>query len=82
MIDSGILTDNEAKQLRDRRKARELKKHLTDLTATVTAFLAALDAEMCKTSSADRGRAIAKMSNALNLQNNIAKRFGLGVGVK
>lgn len=60
------------------REARELKKHLRDLTNTVTQCLAAYDAEMAKPSSPERGGRIAKISNALNLQNDIARRFGLG----
>lgn len=76
-----------AKQIRDksqqyiteRRKSRDMKKHLTDLTSVVTQCLAAYDAEMCKPSTPDRSGRIAKISNALNLQNDIAKRFGLGI---
>ncbi len=62
-----------------KRKVRDLTKHLRDLTGTVTQCLAAYDAEMAKPSSPDRGSRIAKISNALNLQNDIAKRFGLGL---
>lgn len=73
------VADKSDQYLAEKRKARELKKHLTDLTAVVTQCLAAYDAEMCKPSTPDRGGRIAKISNALNLQNDIARRFGLGI---
>lgn len=66
-------------KLRFQRQARELKKHLRDLTVCVTQCLAALDAEMLKPSTPERGSRIARISNALNLQNDIARRFGLGL---
>lgn len=62
----------------EKRKIRELTKHLRDLTGAVKLCLAALDAEMAKPSSAERGSRIAKISNALQMQNDIARRFGLG----
>lgn len=66
------------KRLAAMRDARNLKKHLRDLTATVKICLEHLDAEMAKPSSPERGGKIARISNALNLQNDIARRFGLG----
>ncbi len=75
-----LLTDARTIELRKKNsECRDLKKHLRDLTEVVTQCLAAYDAEMCKPSNSDRGSRIAKISNALNLQNDIAKRFGLGV---
>jgi len=62
----------------ERRDNRELKKHLRNLTETVAQFMAALDAEMKLPSDASRGKRIAHMTNALNMQNDIARRFGLG----
>lgn len=64
--------------LAERRKVRELTKHLRDITACVTICLTHLDAEMARLSSPERGGRIARISNALNLQNDIARRFGLG----
>jgi hypothetical protein len=64
-----------------RKKKHELrnsKKHLTALTNSVATCLRAMDEEMAKPSSPERGSRIAKISNALNLQNDIARRFGLG----
>lgn len=64
--------------LAEKRKTRELRKHLRDLTETVRRCLIALDAEMKEPSTVQRGSRIAAISNALNLQNDIARRFGLG----
>lgn len=72
------VADKSDQLVAERRKARELKKHLRDLTATVSQCLAALDAEMKEPSTVQRGSRIANISNALNLQNDIAMRFGLG----
>lgn len=62
----------------EKRKSRELRKHLKDLTAMTAAVIKALDAEMAKPSDLDRGKRIAKITNALEMQNDIAIRFGLG----
>lgn len=62
----------------EKRDNRELKKHLRDLTDAVKVCLQALDDEMVRPPSEARGSRIAKISNALNLQNDIARRFGLG----
>lgn len=73
-----LLDKMSAERLTYMRQARELRKHLRDLTATVKICLEHLDAEMAKPSSPERGGKIARISNALNLQNDIARRFGLG----
>jgi hypothetical protein len=62
----------------ERRDNRELRKYLRDLVDGVSVTLAVLDGEMAKPSDEGRGRRIAKALNALNLQNDIARRFGLG----
>lgn len=72
------VADKSDQYLAEKRKVRELTKHLRDLTATVKICLSSLDAEMAKPSSSERGGKIARISNALNLQNDIARRFGLG----
>ena len=59
------------------RELRHAKKYLRELTRAVTQALAALDAEMKKPSTNERGQRIAKISNFLELQNDLAKRFGL-----
>lgn len=73
------VADKSDQYLAEKRKVRELTKHLRELTDIVTQCLTALDAEMVKPSSPERGGRIAKISNALNLQNDLAKRFGLGI---
>lgn len=72
------VADKSDQYVAERRKNRELTKHLRDLTDTVKICLASLDAEMAKPSSPERGGRIARISNALNFQNDIARRFGLG----
>lgn len=62
----------------DQRQLRAVKRHLRDLTRRVAEFLDAIDIEMAKPSSPDRGKRIAKICNVLNLSNDTAKRFGLG----
>jgi hypothetical protein len=61
-----------------RRCTSEYRKHLRDLTRHVTECLAAIDGEMAKPSSPERGKRIAAICNALNMSNDMAKRFGLG----
>lgn len=58
---------------------RELKKHLRVLSAAVTAHLAALDAEMKKPESRERGSRIAKLANDLDFANDRVRYFALGV---
>ncbi len=72
------VADKSDQYVAERRKNRKLTTHLRDLTNTVTKFLEALDAEMAKPSSHERGGRIAQLSNALNMQNDMARRFGLG----
>lgn len=62
----------------EQRQIRNLKRHLRDLTRDVGACLKALDAEMVKPSTPERGQRLAAICNALNLSNDMAKRFGLG----
>jgi hypothetical protein len=63
----------------DAKKARDLRRHLRDLTAAVAAHLEAIDREMQGPSSFDRGSRIAALCNRLELANDMARRFGLGV---
>lgn len=57
----------------------KLKAHLRDLSASVTAHLATLDAEMNKPNSVERGKRIAKAANDLDLANDRVRYFALGV---
>jgi hypothetical protein len=70
----GMMTD-------DAKKARDLRRHLRDLTAAVAAHLEEIDREMRGPARHDRGRRIAVLCNRLNLANDMAQRFGLGVGL-
>jgi len=58
---------------------RELRNHLRALALRVNYFLAALESEMLQKSTARRGGNIAKLSNDLEMQNDLALRFGLGL---
>ena len=66
----------------DAKKLRDARKHLRDLTRGVEACLRAIDAEMAKPSSCERGKRIAAICNKLNLCNDIAKRYGLAPTTK
>lgn len=57
------------------------RKYLRELTAAVERHLSALDSEMSKPSDQERGRRVAALCNALELANDQALRFGLGVGL-
>ena len=61
-----------AKKARDYRRA--LEKHVRD----VRMFLHALDVEMRGPSTAERGRQIARLTNILEMANDIVDRFVLG----
>lgn len=74
---------SEVRALRDmlkvsRRDSRELRKYFTALTKMVGLAIRAIDAEMDLPSTPERGRKIARITNALELQNDMALRFGLG----
>jgi hypothetical protein len=60
-------------------EARKLRSHLNELTAAVGKHLRGLDAEMKKKSDVDRGKRIASLANDLDLANDRARYFGLGV---
>ncbi len=62
----------------DQRALREARRYLRNLTKDVSSCLDALDAEMARPSTPERGKRIAVICNHLNLRNDMAKRFGLG----
>jgi len=64
----------------DAQVARELRQQLRKLTVRVTCALTALDWEMRRPSP--RGSRIATICNALELDNDAALHFGLGVSLK
>lgn len=68
------------KELKDaRREARKFKKHLKELTTTVSEYVARIDVLMEQPSTPERGKEIAKLSNALEYANDQARYFGLGI---
>jgi hypothetical protein len=60
-----------------RKQAKDATRHLKLLIATAKWACAALDAEMAKPSTPDRGSRIAKICNVLEMEADMAKRFGL-----
>ncbi len=61
------------------KECKKLRKYLQDLTKNVKVCLNALDEEMKKPSDVERGRRIAKICNALEMANDQARYFGLGI---
>ena len=55
------------------------RKYLGVLTKTVQMFLRAHDALMRQPSTVERGKRIARLSNALEMANDRARYFGLGI---
>lgn len=66
------------KQLTEK-DARRFKKYLVQLTKDVQICLKAIDIEMRKPSTVERGKNIAKICNALEMQNDKARYFGLEI---
>ena len=58
------------------------KKYLKQLTDAVLQCLEAIDTEMKLPSTHERGQRIAKICNALEIANDLARRFGLGIGYR
>jgi hypothetical protein len=64
-----------------RREARELRQHLRALTASVVVFLRDMDLACAMTGSSpeDRVWKLGVLATKLELANDLAKRFGLGI---
>ena len=60
----------------------ECKKYLTELSNAVSCSIKLIDKEMQTPSTRKRGQKIAHITNQLELQNDIAIRFGLGYSFK
>lgn len=58
-------------------KADPARKELRDLVKTVELALQMIDREMKQPSSVEQGQRIATICNGLELQKDIAKRYGL-----
>ena len=60
-------------------QAKKYKAALQKLTLAVRAHLDALDLEMTKPSDVERGRRVAGLCNQLEIANDHARYFGLGI---
>jgi hypothetical protein len=58
---------------------RKYRNSLVAITDAVRLFLTALDGEMKKPSTLDRGKRIAALANQLEMANDNARYFGLGI---
>lgn len=63
----------------EQREVRNLKKHLRGLTAQVMTTIAAIDRIMKMPESPTRGKLMAEAMNALEMSNDGARYFGLGI---
>lgn len=61
------------------RDSRKYKKHLKDLTVEVNTCLEAIDKVIKKFPFHDCGRLVAQITNALEMENDRARYFGLGI---
>lgn len=66
-------------ELELRRDARKYRKTLVDLTTAVRGHLKALDEIMKGKESAARGKLVAYLCNQLEMANDRARFFGLGI---
>lgn len=66
----------------DTKHGKYYEGQLRELTQTVTRVASALDQEMRRPSSFERGKRIAKIINALEWANDCARHFGLGIPLK
>jgi len=61
---------------------KEAKKYLKQLCGTVAKGLDMIDVEMKKPSTEQRGKVIAEICNAIEMANDSAWHFGLGLSLK
>lgn len=66
----------------DTKVLRHFRKHLTELINATSLALNQLDALMKQPSTYERGQNIAKVLNNLDLANDRAKHFGLGLDLR
>jgi hypothetical protein len=59
--------------------AKDVRRHLVGLTSAVRTHLAALDQLMLGPSTYKRGRQVARLCNQLDMENDKARYFGLGI---
>lgn len=60
-----------------KRELRNLRAHLRDLVECARVSIAALDEEMKKPSTVERGKRIAKITNYLEMAKDRTRMFGL-----
>jgi hypothetical protein len=65
-----------------KRDARRYKQYLRSLADATEAFLTRLDVLMRQPSTVERGREIARLCNALEMEKDRAWHFGLGLPFK
>ena len=75
-------TPEQQKDLEHLREVRKLKKYLRELTDSVLVFQDYLDRIMREPQSVARGKKIALIANALDMVNDSARFFGLGVNCR
>jgi hypothetical protein len=63
----------------DKAEMKKLRKYLRNLTGSVGCFLGVMDRLAVEPSSPQRGQKIAALCNALEMANDQARYFGLGV---
>ena len=61
---------------------KESEKYLKSLTLAVSVFLKTLEGVMHMPTSPERGRRVAELANALDMENDLARHFGLGIDLK
>ena len=62
------------------KQLRETRHHLRNLVNSVRGYLIYMDSVMKGPSNAERGKAIAKAANSLDMSAQIASRYGLNKG--
>lgn len=61
------------------RDCRDVKRYLRDLIKATEVAINMVDLEMNRPSDVERGKRIASIMNSLEMQKDLAKRFGLAV---
>jgi hypothetical protein len=64
---------------RENNEAHKYRNALVAITTAVRTFIDALDREMKTPGTVERGKRIAKLANALEMANDQARYFGLGI---
>lgn len=65
-----------------RKEAQRYRKALVELSNGTLGFLFQLDELMKQPSTYERGKAVSRLMNALEMANDSARYFGLGINLK